>query len=77
MASLDQYERVSRQADKLQRELDRAEGAESQLLAELKELGCSSIEEAEELLQELTESIEESQEEFEEALSEFEREWDE
>ena len=75
--SLQRYQKLTSVVDRLQRELDRAEGAYGQLMSRMKEEhGCDTLEEAEKKAGTLERQSKKAEQEFETALDEFERKWE-
>lgn len=73
-----QFERLQRKVEGLKRDKARAEGALALVMEELKtEHGCSTLEEAETLLDEREDAAVEAKQKYEKALAAFESEWGE
>jgi predicted nucleic acid-binding Zn-ribbon protein len=73
---LKRYQYLKESVDDLQRESDRAEGALTQLMKELKaEFDCNSLDEAESLLKKTVKEVKQAEQTFEDAVDEFEEEW--
>lgn len=71
------WERLKGEVDKLQRDVDRAEGSLHTLLDRLrKEHGCESLEDARELLNRLSRKEAKLEERFDQSLEAFEQKWD-
>jgi predicted transcriptional regulator len=76
MISLDRYNEVKRQIERLKKEAARAEGVHSQLMKQLKdEFGVETLDEAKTLLAKLSKEADKAEAEFEKTLNEFEEEW--
>ncbi len=70
------YRRLKREVDTAKTESDRAKGALSQLISQLKtEFRCENLKEAKALLAELETQRGKTQKRFEEALKEYEKKW--
>jgi hypothetical protein len=75
---LARYEELKSSADKLQRDIDRAEGVLQERLSQLKaEFNCSTLEEAQSLLENKRAKAIKAKEQFDKALNQFEEEWGE
>jgi uncharacterized protein Yka (UPF0111/DUF47 family) len=72
--SIEEYQRLKREADQRRAEADRAKGAYDQQLKKLLEdFNCSTIEEAEKLLDELKQKEKTADEEFKQTLKEYQK----
>jgi len=70
------YRRLKREVDDAKSEAERAKGALTQLMKQLKEeFECSDLKEAKALLTELEEKRDKAQKKFERALEEYEQKW--
>ena len=77
-SELERYNELKKKSDQLQREADRAEGAEQQLKQQLLlEFNCKKLKEAEKLLVQFQKDQEEGEKEFREAMDKFEEAWKE
>ena len=73
---LKKAQRLKEEAEKRQRQADKAQGALDSLLLQLrKEHGLKSLEEAEALLPRLTKELEQVKRELDKALNEYEQKW--
>lgn len=76
--SEDTYRRLKREVDAAKTESDRAKGALSQLVNQLKtEFKCENLKEAKALLEDLSAKRDKTQRRFEEAMKEYEKKWKE
>lgn len=74
---LDEYNRLIKRVEKLQADTSKAEGSYEQLMEELQEkYGCSTIEEAEHLLEEKEKEARKLRKRFERELKKFNEEWE-
>lgn len=72
------YRRLKKQVDTAKTESERAKGALSQLMSQLKtEFGCETLKEAKVLLEEIEVKKNKTQKKFQEALAEYEKRWKE
>lgn len=70
------FTKLKSDAETLQREVGRAEGALAQAMSRIKEeFGCSTVKEAEKKLVELEREREESEQKYDEAMADFEQKW--
>lgn len=75
---LQRFERLKQQADTLQRDVSRAEGALEQLKKDIKkEFDCDTIKAAEALLKKLEWDAQQAEEKFDKALADFEEQFGE
>lgn len=73
---LDQYRRLKRQADDAKAEVDRAEGALSQLMKKLKEdFDCDTLDAAKSLLKQKTAERDEVEQKYNQELASFQKKW--
>lgn len=72
----DSYRRLKREVDEAKTEADRAKGALTQLMKQLKEeFECEDVKEAKTLLAELEEKRDKAQKRFERSLDDYEKKW--
>ena len=77
MIDLKKYEKLRTDVERLQRDRDRAEGALSQLMGQLKsEFDCNDLGEAESLLVKLKREQSKVEASFNQALEKFEERWE-
>jgi len=73
---LNEFVRLSKQVEEMQKDANRIEGAIGQMMQTIKkEFNCKTLEEAEQLKENLTNQLEEIEEEFENELLEFKTRW--
>ena len=72
------WEKLKGEVERLQREVDRAEGVLSSLMDRLKnEHGCKSLEEAKSILEKMKKKADRTENNYNAVLEEFERKWKE
>ena len=75
-SELEHYNELKKKSEQLQREADRAIGAEEQLKQQLfLEFDCNSIKEAKRLLDRMEKDQEKMEKEYQETVKEFELTW--
>ena len=73
---LERYQKLKTQADRINREVAKAEGTKEHLLADLKkQFQCSTLEEARALLKKLQRESAAAEDAFDTALDEFQEQW--
>lgn len=78
MATIEEYKRLKKKADKLKQEADEAAGAFNQIMQDLrKEYKVNSLEDAKKLLKKMEKEEARLQKEFDEAMADFEEKWNE
>lgn len=70
-----EFLRLKKEVDRLQREKDKADGAIDQLMKELEQFGCSSLEEAKQLLKKLEREERETERKFTKLFKRFNKRW--
>lgn len=73
--TIEQYNALKADAEKLQRVADRAAGALDEQMKKLADFDCETIDEAKDKLEDLNKAASKAEGEFETALTEFEEEW--
>ena len=78
MANLDKYLKLKKRVDTARQEADRAEGAEKEVMKQIKnEFGCDTLVQSQKKQKQLKGQMESSKEEFEAAIEKFEEDWSE
>jgi len=76
MAKLDEYLRLKEKVESAQQEADQAEGAEKEVMKQIKgEFGCSTLNDAKRMLKQKRKQEADSKEKFDAAFERFEEDW--
>ena len=76
MAKLDKYLRLKEKVESAQQEADQAEGAEREVMKQIKdEFNCSTLNEAKRILKQKRKQEADSKSKFDTAFEQFEEDW--